>query len=82
MEREQAETFMVTANNRERWLSEALGDNLEGVLYRTKYKDGWLYVQWDETDNEVDVIETSNIDGEVYDTISIEEFEHIKAVIT
>lgn len=77
MDRKQAETFMSTARNRELWISEVLGCDLNGHVYRSKYQDGYLYIQWDKRDSWVDVYDTANIYPEIDHEIDVKEFNSI-----
>ena len=65
---------MTEARNRELWLSEVIGKDLRGQIYRSKYQDGYIYVQWDKRDSWIDVYDIANIYPEIDHEIDVKEF--------
>ena len=76
MDKLQADTFMKVKKNRELWIMEATGSF--NKPYKTKYKEGMLYILWDNNDTEIEVYDTANIYGECEYAIPITSTGQIK----
>ena len=75
MEKKQANTFMKLKKNRELWYMEATGSFEKP--YKSKYKDGLLYIWEKKSYNFIDIYDTSNIYGEIEDETTIEYFNKL-----
>ena len=75
MELKQANTFMKLKKNRELWFMEATGSFEKP--YKSKYKDGLLYVWEKKSYNFIDIYDTSNYYGEIEDETTIEIFNQL-----
>ena len=75
MEKKQANTFMRLKKNRELWFMEATGSFEKP--YKSKYKDGLLYIWERKSYNFIDIYDTSNIYGEIEDETTIEYFNKL-----
>ena len=75
MELKQANTFMKLKKNRELWFMEATGSFEKP--YKSKYKDGLLYVWEKKSYNFIDIYDTDNIYGEIEDETTIEYFNQL-----
>ena len=75
MEIKQANKFMKLKKNRELWYMETTGSFEKP--YKSKYKDGYLYIWENKGDDYIDIYDTSNIYGEIEDETTIEYFNKL-----
>ena len=76
MEKKQANKFMKLKKNRDLWFLEVTGSFEKP--YKSKYKDGLLYIWEKKSYNFIDIYDTSNIYGECEYEETLEFFNAIK----